>query len=273
MKTSYILIIVIGVAGLAVAETCPDDAILVPVTFQFQSPEFQAEWMYDALEPQLTNGHVHEVHSDSAVLAVDFCWRSTTTTTTTELEFHFGPRILKTIARPVQQKIMSRIYFLNQLDPDWLVIRRAQWIKDIKGRPAIDIDLLNYGKTDHPGAEIILILAEGGPSCASVPKHSIVPLQLSFIKGDLKLFSGDPVIPEPVERKAHVAIGACGELSVELDLGGTGSLPPSESLRIRYLFASKAPVIPRSRGNLYTLTERSLFFLGDRLSPAQITIK
>lgn len=281
------------------------DKVEIPIVFEFQDSQHRLDWIYNSLEPKIKLPTKPQRSDPTNMQVQDGKLRITYCIAAEEMPrlnskflAYFGPRELSVSSRPIswsntdfkspkgdklRQGRMASVFFLGQPSPDWVIVRRAEWLINAEGFPRIEVEVHNFASNTHPGFELILDFTDSSTRCMSIPVTVTVPLALSFSKGNIKLASGDPQFSELINREAKFEIGPCGELDFEARIGKTGPLQGNAVLTIRYTFNQKTPPrirkIPRDRNykpvitDIYALEYRSIYINGERAFPTSMKIQ
>jgi len=273
----------------AVFSQCPVDQIKIPILFEFQNPEMRTDWVYRSLEAGLSIPGAYVVDRrirESGAMEVDFCIsRKDVPPPNSKFSVFFGPRGFVVAARPVRNGQMPTITFSDQPDPDWLIVRRALWLINSQGFPRIDLEIYNFGRSSHPGIDILFKFKSGGCDmvvagvCEGCPE---VTVDISISSGVLDVKAGDPQFRELIRQWAMVDADQCGNLRVSARLGSTGPISSKEARLIRYTFNQKpgppgrklpSSIRALTVGDILLFRHRSLFPEGPRVFPHEIEIE
>lgn len=135
---------------------------------------------------------------------------------------------------------MPTIQFVDQVDPDWIIIKQAELLHDSNGIPRIDIQIYNFTNKPHDGFELKfnwIINAEYDHMCMLFPGiiTKKIPIEIKFEKNNVSVASGDLQFQELIQRNSSYQ-RYCGGAKLKANLGNIGQLPSAEILRIRYVF-------------------------------------
>ncbi|MEO1673319.1 MAG: hypothetical protein AAFR77_21495, partial [Cyanobacteria bacterium J06631_2] len=173
-----------------------------------------------------------------------------------QLKVNFASRSLTISTRPIRwekdvinkngqdiqikQGKMPTIHFIDQADPDWIIVKQAELLHDSNGIPRIDLQIHNFTKKLHDGFELKLdwiLDATNDPMCSLYPGiiTTEIPIEVKFEKKDVSIASGDLQFQELIQRDSSYK-RYCGGASFNANLGNIGQLPAAEILRVRYVF-------------------------------------
>ena len=169
-----ILEIAIGIIGIlctpntlkAECEPVEKSTVEIPIVFEFKNQFFRNKWVYNSLESnlKLSNKSYNQKPQSSIVnngrLELTFCVEEEDfSELNTELKINFASRSFTVIARPVQweKNVITKnkqdleikrgkmpvINFVNQPDPDWIILKNAELLYTPNGTPRIDIYIYN----------------------------------------------------------------------------------------------------------------------------------
>lgn len=307
-KLIYIILVSCGAVEIAYSqcanESFTSDVVEIPVVFEFRNGESRVDWMYYALAPRLKISEGTERRAKNAInnagrLEAKFCVKASDLPPQNSIiYFLFGARKLAASVRPITWHAapfgehhvgeMPTIMFLNQADPDWLVVQQATWSLNEKKYPRLDIEIFNFGNSTHPGVNVAFDFKwEPNVQCMTADiAFATVPVSIGINKGNVKIASGDPQSSELFNRQATI-ISSCGKHNFIGELGPTGAIEGKATLHIRYSFMQKAsPItfssirIPNPRlssftvSDLYTLfSDRRIMVKGERVTPDSIEVK
>lgn len=295
----YIVILICSVCETAYSQCADPDAVEIPVVFEFRNAESKADWIYDSLTPRLPLLNEHVYRARNAVnkdgrLEAKFCvLANDIPPQNSKIYFLFGIRKLEASVRPTRGGMMPTIMFLNQPDPDWLIIRQPTWSLNKEKYPRLEVELFNFANATHPGVNLTFRFERHSPILCypSPPGFATVPVSIYIEKGKVKVASGDPQSPELIIRQASV-VKECGTLTFKGELGPSGAVQGKSALRIRYAFMQRASPIRFKYGrdidgstrkpvlssltvsDLFTLpTHREIEVIGERVFPINIEVK
>lgn len=268
------------------------DQVLIPVTFDFKNEQTRVAWIYESLHPRLMLTGSGRTYSPTAsevadgILQLRFCIPAKELPSpNSEFKVAFGLRSFTIAARPVVWKseitnhwneriregVMASIYLLKQSDPDWLVIRRAALLETNRGLPRIEVELHNFSGSSHHGIALRMVGVHDN-HCATIPtepeRREQVKVSLYVDKGKLEVASEDLGFGELIKREAKLVIRPCSRSELDVELGRTGALAASQSLRIRYTFDREFPQSFRMFSK-----KMSIEVKGDRVFPDRVRLE
>ena len=257
--------------------SCQPSNVTIPVDFSFQDPQLQIDWIYRSLDPKVSfQGRTFmpdTLSTDGGKLSVTFCVASNLTSGT--LSFSFGPRQLSTATRPIgTDGLMTRILFLLQPSPDWLMVRSATWNVSADGVPLITVSIYNpaSASTTETGPSVHLLLTTGPASCFGAADHEEIPVNVSIHNNAPIVISKDESFPEPVKRSSIIDSKGC-DMNGDLELGKTDNIKSDTSLTVRFKLSGKKLIYKTTGGgnlDLYSMADvpgRVLLFGGGRTFP------
>jgi hypothetical protein len=182
---------VLLLCGIALASlpapglACDALDLLVPVSVQFEQPEFRHRWIYHSLEPRLLaprgNFRLHSSTVDRGTLRLEFCGKRAWIEEEESFELLLASRRLRLVARPVRQEsagqpfvTMSPIVVAKFQKPDWVAVQSMRVIPESDPEAALfEITLVNFAS--FASAHDTLVFSAGGhrfldPQC--VTSHS-----------------------------------------------------------------------------------------------------
>ena len=239
----------------AVAATCGESEVSVPVVFSFANPEYQVDWVHRSLALHLEvipdQWKSRTATLESGSLNAEFCLpaRVVFEGRIPALRLHAGPRTLDLSSRPVAQGAVPTIRLLSQPDPDWLIVKTIEQFRySILDRAlAIEIEWF-HGGFDPACWRQVILRGHYGKDCVAAGPAYEVPVLLTLSRKGTRLDSGDPLFQDLVERRVTYTDDVCGLGSrFVAELGTTGFIPGHTGVRVRYR------VTFRSGGEVRTL--------------------
>jgi hypothetical protein len=285
-----------GLSAPAFCESCPpplegyNAVVEVQVDFSLEDPAYSQQWVFDSLQPDLqeTGSHPfdlwrffggftnHLTHFYTTVGQLHhevFCWAKKDVDEKFQaLEYTFASHNASFSPRPVQWEsapredkkgrkysygIMGPINYVYSGDPDWLILKGAEWLTDAGGHSIVEIEIVNFRSRMDPGGEVKLFLSntdKDGRCSARPEKPTEVPVTFSAGTCErpahsrdastmrsnescrVQVAAPDPGDLRPIKREIRIDKGGCGELDADIDLGPTGVLNPGSSTKLRYVF-------------------------------------
>ena len=262
--------------------SCQPPDVTIPVDFSFQDPQLQIDWIYRSLDPNVSfQGKTFmpdTLSTDGGKLSATFCVAGNLTSGT--LNFLFGQRQLSTATRPISTDgVMSRILFLLQPPPDWLIVRSATWNVSADGVPLITVSIYNpaSASTMETGPSVHLLLTTGPSACFGEADHQEIPVNVSIHNNAPVVISKDESFPEPVKRSSTIRSNGC-DMYADLELGKTDNIKGDTSLTVRFRLSGKKLIYKTTGGaklDLYSMPDvpgRVLLFDGGRTLPRCINL-
>lgn len=281
-----------------------NDSIEIPINIQFKNPDFKTKWVYNSLEPSLRVLHKsYDLTPQSSTISngrleVIFCIDADDSSKLLpEFTVNLASRSLTIRSRPIKwekvttsksgidtesnQGKMTTINLLNQPDPDWIIIKKAELLYNSEGTPRIDVLVHNFTKESHSGFELKLYWRIDDDSydifCVNYPGVITyeIPIEVEFGKEDISIASGDIQFQELIQRNASLGIG-CGGAILKANLGNIGQLPSENILRIRYVFneiQTENIFLSTTEEEIFNAPgERQILITGDRVYPKTIKV-
>jgi len=229
---------------------------ILKIEFQFKSEEYRQGSIYSSMAPiiwaGLERGEVTKTVVSDGRLIIEARFSNFTPSRNETFELDLGPKRLKFVARPVvwsqpdingwKTGTMAPVLFLQQPDPDWMTLEKAQWLVTAADHMILELTLHNFSALPHAGVEVNLGGTEHNNCLMADRAFAEIEIRFSFQKGVLTLLSSDPEFGELIRRPFTFEFHPCGTTGFWADLGPTGSIAARQIFRIRYRFPPTIPI-------------------------------
>ena len=281
----YAVLVLIFIATANASAQCGGAEVTIPVSYSFKTSTFNVDWAFNSLQPTLKIDFHDVKPSTSAiannVLEMTFCAMPSDIPQT--LEFHFASRTESTKPRPIQNGKMAAILFTPMRDPDWIIVRNAQWKIDANGNPIVDVDVANYTDSDTPvpGPKLSLSFGNGAGLGFGASSSATIPVKLAMLGNKLSVTSPDVKDNIPIKRDVDIAARAneyAGNVNVTFLVCDVGALTKDENLHLTLKLGGPNHFYKMMSGgklDLYNDIDfplRSLHVSGSNAYPSMISI-
>jgi hypothetical protein len=261
------------------AEDCPQGVGGIQIEFEFRNPAMRKDWIYKSMIPvlelPLPPGAEPSETSDEAdsqpATGIDrlggspqvdrvpgqqgafhngrktfYFYPRQAPPEGTQMRFVYQGHELRLQARPFQCGVRPIIYLVDQPDPDWATVSRAEWLLNIQGEPRLDVWVTNFGDKTHGGLAVTLSLAEPKPTQGQMGCHAPpapVPVWLSLARGTVTAAAASLENSEMLRRPAALYRGCGIAQALAVDLGNTGPLAAKSTQVIRYELSEHPSIV------------------------------